>query len=71
MTDEEKLELLKFWMKENERGPSWVARKAGYTQAYISRILSGRDRFTSRLEKTLENSIGIDFSVDSERCDEK
>lgn len=70
MAEKEKRDKLIFWMKENERGPSWVARHAGYTQSYISRVISGRDRFTPKLEKTLEDRIGIHFATETRRQDE-
>ena len=35
-------ECIKRWIKENERGPTWLAKKAGYTRTYISLMLSGK-----------------------------
>lgn len=50
------------WLKRNERGIAWLARKTGYTPSYLSRVLHGKDAFTDNVAKRFEEVLEIDFA---------
>jgi antitoxin component HigA of HigAB toxin-antitoxin module len=55
----ERVEILKDWMAQEERGPVWVARKVGRTKSYISHILHGRMPMTDKLARALKEKLGV------------
>ena len=54
-------DALRRWMEDNERGPSWVAQKVGYTREWISYVLNGRKPFSDKLALALQETLGIRF----------
>jgi len=54
-------ETLRRWMEEHERGPSWVARKIGYTREWISYVLHGKRPFSDKLAWALKDTLGVKF----------
>ena len=54
-------DALRRWMEENERGPSWVAQKVGYTREWISYVLHGKKPFSDQLARKLQDTLGIRF----------
>ncbi len=53
--------ILKQWMAENDRGPTWVARRVGYTPPYLSNVLGGKHPFADALVRACQQHLGIDF----------
>jgi plasmid maintenance system antidote protein VapI len=62
MPDDFRRDVLNRWMERNDRGPTWLAKKTGYTRAYISRVLNGHDPFTEKLATKLEKDIGVSLT---------
>ena len=56
---DERVQFLKDWMAQEERGTVWVARKVGRTKAYISHIIHGRLPMTDKLARDLKEKLGI------------
>jgi transcriptional regulator with XRE-family HTH domain len=54
-------EALRRWMEDNERGPSWVAQKVGYTREWISYVLNGHKPFSDKLARALQETLGVPF----------
>lgn len=59
---DERVEILKDWMAQEERGTVWVARKVGRTKSYISHILHGRMPMTDKLARALKEKLGVPLS---------
>ena len=53
--------ILRQWMQDRERGPSWVARHVGYSREYIANVLRGQYPFTDKLSRSCREHLGIDF----------
>ena len=53
--------ILQQWMAEHERGPTWVARRLGYTRPYLSNVLGGKHPFANALVRACHERLGIDF----------
>ena len=53
--------MLRQWMRDQDRGPTWVARRVGYTREYLSNVLGGRFPFTDALVRACQQRLGIDF----------
>ncbi len=53
--------ILKQWMAENDRGPTWVARRVGYTPPYLSNVLGGKHPFADALVRACQQHLGLDF----------
>jgi len=53
--------ILRQWMQDQERGPSWVARRLGYTREYIANVLRGQYPFTDKLARSCSEHLGINF----------
>lgn len=60
-TDDARREILRAWLRKEERSASWVARRTGYTAAYIGNVLNGTFPFTDNLARACIRSLGIDF----------
>jgi hypothetical protein len=56
---DERVQILKDWMEQEERGTVWVAKKIGRTKAYISHILHERMPMTDKLARELSTKLGI------------
>ena len=56
---DERVQILKDWMEQEERGTVWVAKKIGRTKAYISHILHERMPMTDKLARELRAKLGI------------
>jgi antitoxin component HigA of HigAB toxin-antitoxin module len=56
---DERVQILKDWMAQEERGTVWVARKVGRTKSYISHILHGRMPMTDKLARVLKEKLGV------------
>jgi antitoxin component HigA of HigAB toxin-antitoxin module len=56
---DERVQILKNWMAQEERGTVWVAKKIGRTKAYISHILHERLPMTDKLARDLCTTLGI------------
>jgi hypothetical protein len=56
---DERVQRLKDWMAQEERGTVWVAKKIGRTKAYISHILHERLPMTDKLARDLRETLGI------------
>ena len=56
---DERVQILKDWMEQEERGTVWVAKKIGRTKAYISHILHERMPMTDKLARELSAKLGI------------
>jgi hypothetical protein len=53
--------ILRKWMQDQERGPSWVARHLGYSREYIANVLRGQYPFTDKLTSICIDRLGLDF----------
>ena len=53
--------ILRQWMQDQERGPSWVARHLGYSREYIANVLRGQYPFTDKLARACREHLEIDF----------
>ena len=53
--------ILRQWMQDQERGPSWVARHLGYSREYIANVLRGQYPFTDKLARSCREHLGINF----------
>jgi hypothetical protein len=53
--------ILRQWMQDQERGPSWVARHVEYSRVYIANVLRGQYPFTDQLVRACMKHLSIDF----------
>lgn len=53
--------ILQQWLNEQERGPSWLARRLGYSRPYLSNVLRGYYPFADTLVRACQEHLGIDF----------
>jgi hypothetical protein len=56
---DDRVQLLKEWRAQEERGTVWMARKVGRTKASISHVLHGRFPLTDKLARDLQAKLGI------------
>lgn len=54
-------EILLRWLREEERGPSWLARQLGMSREWISAVLNGRKPVSDRLAARITRTIGLRF----------
>jgi hypothetical protein len=59
---DDRVQCLKDWMAQEERGTVWIARKVGRTKAYISHISHGRLPMTDKPARDLQAKLGIPMS---------
>ncbi|ETW98727.1 MAG: hypothetical protein ETSY1_17590 [Candidatus Entotheonella factor] len=53
--------ILQQWLNEQERGPSWLARRLSYSRSYLSNVLRGYYPFADTLVRACQEHLGIDF----------
>ena len=52
-------EVVRGWLEVNERSQAWLARKAGFSEAWLSRALRGKVKPSARALARLERVMGL------------
>jgi plasmid maintenance system antidote protein VapI len=54
---------LRAWLSERSIKHAWAARKLGYTEAYFSRVINGKDRLTDQFRGRCQVRLGCPGDV--------
>lgn len=51
------------WLRNNDRTPTWLARKAGWSHSYMLRLVNRKRAYTPSVEKLDSLAGAMDVSV--------
>ena len=54
---------LRAWLSDRGIKHSWAARRLGYTKAYFSRVINGRDPLTAAFRLRCREILGVPDDV--------
>jgi plasmid maintenance system antidote protein VapI len=54
---------LRAWLAQRGIKHAWAARKLGYTEAYFSRVINGKDRLTAQFRGRCQVRLGCPEDV--------
>jgi plasmid maintenance system antidote protein VapI len=54
---------LRAWLSDRGVKHAWAARRLGYTQAYFSRVINGRDPLTNAFRRRCRDILGVPNDV--------
>ena len=53
----------RLWLRDRGIKHNWAARRLGYTQAYFSRVINGRDPLTDQFKRNCKEVLEVPDDV--------